>query len=1220
MNNMQFRAYLKLLCYFWYLFSILTVWGQEGGPSQAPTVKSFALDPNQLGAAVNSANLFTGDLALPLNLVSLSGRNGLDVNVSIAYSNVGIEKIVNTWNLDAPAGVLGLGWSMDVPKIIVDHKQTVARDDDEYFLLEGGAFNPLVRTTSGSDAGGSFYYYATLNYQFWKIKFYYLSPWMNNGGRWEITKEDGTTYVYGDASNGRNTIQWVIGWNNWIGDSNLLTGQTRIASVWNLSEIKNVWGDKITFEYEQQEQAQGNGTGALKHTEASYLKRITDVYGRKVEFFYEDKVFVDPNNSTNYHYYYYEPHQEISEPDAYQEFYEKKYLHHINIVRETGSLLFSVNFTYSNVNADNNTRKMLLSDITQTNPSGLSLPPLHFDYYLTDPLKGYLQKVTYPAKGTVSYEYKTTLNEIGHSDRQKDITPGATGYAEPNVWTGGDYTVVAWRQNNNHSTAALPVRLYAYQWEGEWREKFITTIQNVQTDNSYKRFKDFQVITQKNFFAVLSKSNTINNLWDLYIVYKNPQRKGEWLNMVKIIDYGTGTPTLVAGENYVFVGSYLDDLVGGTYYVSKIFTYKGFNSVNESNPYHAWIETDLNQTNGDHFYTGTNNYFISHNRNRTEFNFHYLSEDKKWIIKTAMPTFPNNSNPSNWYASNGFALAMAGGYNEYVYTWDNSYTNFTRHDPLGALNDYGRIFMLNNNAIGYAYGNLAKFIRFNGSTWTGTGDINIASTRLDVAFGNDFIVWQNYQTSSPIPSYYKNYYVSNNNWTANYDISYTSTTGQTVGNISAGNNFFCLGNKIYFKYPDNLSFGTGTSTFYPPTGQYITSGAVTGINYFLYKVGTSSGATTGSAIQFVKNNTLFGSPIAFSGLFGGPYVNNLSPSYANTGLPQGYNTFLTFSTLGSFVSDVTQLKLNRVVDYAISGKQKDYPVQKITVNDGNQNTYTFFDYNFNTAAIDPNGAVAMYHEVKTIPGGQNASDITTGYTKTYFYNGLYRPSGSNNPEEQNLPLLTESRATPLGMPFKTEVYKLENSLLSVISTSTTMFDKFSKALLNDQGTQVNVATYIRPTEQVATIDGVKTYTWQVYDATTGLTKSQSQERFVTSVTPNTNDPVKDRTVVEYKYFWEVYDPTRERNILTPVIQTRQMQLSKNHPTIPNKYISASAITYKQVNGVFAPYKSYQWLRSGTGDFDFTNWSDTGEPTTDWKKVSQIDKYDSKGNVQQTTSF
>ena len=195
----------------------------QDAPTAAPAVKTFALEPDITGAASNSVNLFTGDVALPLNLVSLPGQNGLDVNVSISYSS-NVRHIVDTWNLEAPAGILGLGWSMDIPRIVADHKLTGTREDDTYYLLEGGSSNRLVRTVSGSDAGGSYYVYETKNYQFWRIKYYYdisevfgSTSYGDGPNKWEITKEDGTKYIYGDKNSGRNTLQYTVRWKNWIG-------------------------------------------------------------------------------------------------------------------------------------------------------------------------------------------------------------------------------------------------------------------------------------------------------------------------------------------------------------------------------------------------------------------------------------------------------------------------------------------------------------------------------------------------------------------------------------------------------------------------------------------------------------------------------------------------------------------------------------------------------------------------------------------------------------------------------------------------------------------------------------------------------------------------------------------------------------------------------------------------------------------------------------------
>src|ERR1700755_3661187 len=101
----------KLLMIFCFGLLFITANAQDG-PAPAPKVNGFKLGSDDLGSLSNSVNLLTGDLNLPMNLVSMPGRNGLGIDVSITYSSANIENVVDTWNLDAPTGTLGLGWSM----------------------------------------------------------------------------------------------------------------------------------------------------------------------------------------------------------------------------------------------------------------------------------------------------------------------------------------------------------------------------------------------------------------------------------------------------------------------------------------------------------------------------------------------------------------------------------------------------------------------------------------------------------------------------------------------------------------------------------------------------------------------------------------------------------------------------------------------------------------------------------------------------------------------------------------------------------------------------------------------------------------------------------------------------------------------------------------------------------------------------------------------------
>lgn len=119
--------------------------------NSAPTISTFATGPDPSGQLQNSVNLFSGDVSLPVNLVSLSGVNGLGVSVGISYSS-NVQSQVDTRNLEAPTGVLGLGWNFDFDKIIVDTRNTGTYHDDTFYLVSSGTTIPLVRIGSLSDS------------------------------------------------------------------------------------------------------------------------------------------------------------------------------------------------------------------------------------------------------------------------------------------------------------------------------------------------------------------------------------------------------------------------------------------------------------------------------------------------------------------------------------------------------------------------------------------------------------------------------------------------------------------------------------------------------------------------------------------------------------------------------------------------------------------------------------------------------------------------------------------------------------------------------------------------------------------------------------------------------------------------------------------------------------------------------------------------------------
>jgi hypothetical protein len=1166
-------------------------------PKAAPAIKTFALQNDVVGVASNSVNLFTGDVALPLTLISLPGRNGLNVNVSVSY-NSNVQNVVGVWNMEAPTGILGLGWMMDVPKIVADHKQTGTREDDDYYLVEGGVTNRLVRTTSGSDASGSFYAYEAKTYQFWKIKFYYDIAELYNStsygsgpNKWEITKEDGTKLVYGDKNSGRGTVQWAVRWANWIGNSSQTAGQGQLAVAWNLAEIANVWGDKVTFEYLNQERAVGAG-GKL-HTEASYLKQITDMFGRKVVFNYQDKATFGSGNQ-----FYAEPHTEQAEPDAYQENYERNYLDYVDVLREDGSKFLTVQFGYGVLDGGTNAAKMLLTSLVQKNAAGQALPGMQFSYNTAGTIKGFLRTVTYPTAGTITYDYKTSGNAIGHSERRLVVNaPPAdatnpNGYGEPRVWQGEDYAVVAWRAlgaSGTHDGNPRDVKLFVYQWVGKWKEQFLQTIGNVSLfdyNATFKEYKDFQVVLQKRFFAVLSPG--VNGYYHLFIRYKDEANRGQWLNHTTTKEYGPGLPTLTAGDNFVFAGSFRDEGTSSSYR----YVLQG----------NSWREDVLNQTLGDHYYTGTNNYFISHNRagfdGNPEMNFTYLTEDRKWVTKNWPYTslLFSSSARSFWHGSNGYAVAMAAGHPEFIYRWDVTYTNFFRdNNILGTWADDSYVFNLNNSMIGIVQrGSPSKgrAARYDGQAWRTTADIS-AYYQHRFSYGDDFAIWTVDDRTRPVGGYLRTYNPNTMAW-ADRDLTYTPNTtlfGNTYGHnpLKAGINFFVFSDKGYFRNtggswnPDHaLSTPAGTEL-------QASSFRIGSEKYFIYRNSTST------ILQFIKNGAIGASSTGISGNYyygmgnGGPIVDLMTP-----------NSVVTFSGV---LNDARSITLQQVLLDAVSGTQLDYPVSLITTYDGSQSRYLTLDYNFATAAVDPTGTIANYNEVTTIPGSNVATSKPYGSTKTFFYNGLT----STELVVNYFPV--DFRWT--GMPYETRVFDNNNTLLSWNKTTYTTTVRDIK---NGDGTKVESGYYTRATQTNNFIDGVETVVTQSFDANTGLpTQSISYDYDSRRGNGTTGT---NYTITRYKYFWEQYDPTRAMNILSPVIQTKQSVVNNN--SAGEVVVGVSATTWKNWNTVFSPHKSYAWRRTGTADFNFTTWSDAGEPAADWIKVSQVDALDAKGNPLQVS--
>lgn len=404
-------------------FNAQTVWYDADDPTQAkigeePTVQQksassqedsdLTVNPDPISiidnlstSTINQAN---GKVNYTVPVTEITS-NRLKAGLNLSFNGGKAIKNVEYSNKIKATGVVGLGWSINTSKIIADNKQTGYRDDDEFFLLEGG-LKKLICTKKVSP---NLYEFKVENLPNWNVTYY------RNHNYWLIVKDNGDRYFYGDSNINVATKanENIIHWNNWIGDSRA-SGGTLQTFAWNLSKITNQWDDQIQFYYQTIDQAiQADNLGP-KHTEASYLIKIESNSGDKIELNYLNKV-----NTTTVQEYH-EPNTDISEPDAYQERYEKKYLDNVILKRDGGETLMRYQLSYENVGVNLFTKRYL-TQITTYNKNNESLNPQNFIYNTTGVFKGTIHKIKNTTGSEVTYQYE---NKLLHNNAPKVYLSG----------------------------------------------------------------------------------------------------------------------------------------------------------------------------------------------------------------------------------------------------------------------------------------------------------------------------------------------------------------------------------------------------------------------------------------------------------------------------------------------------------------------------------------------------------------------------------------------------------------------------------------------------------------------------------------------------------------------------------------------------------------------------------------------------------------------------
>ncbi|SHI84537.1 RHS repeat domain-containing protein [Aquimarina spongiae] len=1056
----------------------------EGVPTVVPET-GFSLENTNLGTINNSINLFTGEVAFPIQLATLSGRNGIGGSVSINYSSSGVFQQSEQINRDAPTGILGLGWNLNIPKIIVDNKQTGTRHDDEFFLVENGSPIKLIRT-KGTNLAKE---YITEPYNFWKIIY---KP---NEEKWEITKEDGTIYTYGDKNSGRNTVEWIVKWGNWIGNSSRSSNQSQQGLSFNLSTITNRLGNQTKFTYDNTENKVG--TNGKFHTEASYLKKIEDPIGNTINLSYSNK------SSNEFE----EPHVEIIEPDAYQERYEKKYLSHIIVKDLKNITLKTITLNYI-LSGTSTMTKRKLSGITYEDRYGASFPSYNFEY----DSKSKLKKVITPTGAEIIYTYSTSPITPNYASRNLNIT-APTGYAEPTIHHGPDYVVVTWRElnNGNHDTGRRKVKSSVYTWDGYWKKQDLDTYYNIETYDDYTRRKFF-VTNQRNFFAISYWSGISSSYY--VKIYHKDQKTDSWVarsfteNITYVDDEKNILPKLLSGDNFVAMHTFRD---------GDIFTYV-WNGT-------GWTRKVINQNGNEFESTATNNWIISHQKGGTDWiKLHYLTDEGNWVTKNMnYPFSSDHDDLSYWYSTPSFALVMADDNPEFIYSWDENYNNVRRHNMFGAMWDRSTVLSRSNALfyIGDSSNLLGKAVRYDGFNFIFSGN-NYGGTK-GVSISEDFFIHHNNRGNHPNDAKLSEFDPNTLNWKFK-DIPYVI---QLSRSNTAGNGLYSSYEKIYFR--NNIGSWGNPINVPNRSGFYTNEG--TGFNYHVqeYNHPSLSSSSRGSNITILKNDTSLRN-IWKPNRFFGTHKDTWHSRRINNN--NGNIIILAKNNLN--FKDQTSLELYYEQNDHIEGKQGHHPVVCVSVNDGVETRHNSFKYTTSYAKIAPNGLSGLYNKVRSVNGSSNPNITPNGYTETYFYTGLSQQIRAS--QNQNV------RKLLVGAPYATLSYD-KNGI--EVSLNTSKLNTYSKSIARNGGGNYNV-TYLRPGTQTTRVNGITSSINRTYDTNTGLIKTQSTTNYG-------SEQQAEVLKTEYKYYWEHYDTDRSEHLFTPIIQTKSYNGSTVISSIANRW-------------------------------------------------------------------
>lgn len=1144
MKNKMLLIFTLLVCNLLY--------SQDKGPEDIQTPEMGSVGVSSGGNYVQESSGKV-KLSIPIGVVN---SKSLSYPVVLNYNGKDVFNQAQYLNEYATTGVLGVGWNIGFSKIVCDTKETGTREDDIFYmdgtelLLINKGTNNLIWEFKSSKYDNAIIKYHLGHEELWQQPGSGIwIPIIVEDDYWEIISAKGESYFYGETANSREN---VLAWGNWIGDSKNLVGAKQHTVVWNLSKMQDQWDNQINFSFEKVEQKTNSSSSALNHTEAIYIKEISSDYGKMV-FSYSNKTSDE----------IYEPHTEQSEPDAYQERYERKYLNNIKLYNHKNTLQSLHEFNYSINNSISGNSKRYLVNVTQTasgNSNPIVLPPHEFEYYTTGDFKGGIKKVTNINGGSTTYNYLNKTLFTNTDSKVYDNTI-SSGYTTRSNYVTDKYSL-SLDQEGVPSTITRSderFRIIRSFWDGKvWRINQFIIPELVGVDRlnyAYGTIDNVRFIFGDDYYGVLTYDR-ISDRGNVYLFHLNEDKTTwnyyEHKDIViesydNDLNHRNEDPVFMSGNDFAAIG---------TNRSGRLYTYT-WNGT-------SWNTKQIAQGNGQYYYAANNNFILTLDEDgqndgdmitglvRPDYYYiHYLDAEKNWQSKSwtasAGPYIASIEEPSYFYPSNSMAGFVADDNAELFLRWDTDYNLTNVENIVGSYNDQSFFTPVMNNILLMnprgTIGADMKLSAFNGSSWS-VNQINSGTSNYALGINKLLLPL----TSNDIHQefYLLDYNPNSHNWTQtelinNSTLTYDNKFGVTKNLIFAG--------KHAFKINSN-----GTRSSLGSINSYNDSNHILSSSETIYKEMT----TYNNVLQEVQNGSLFYLDKETNNLLSTLIIDDSDNvfSYGNSTTNfGGSQPYLSNTTL--FVKN----KFIRIIDNKSKTQVKDIVLNNVIIDSKNGNTRKI-EYNYDNYNSDINNSTNYYNKVTLMNKGDGNGNI--GKLIKYFNNG-------------------EDDTQMSGLIEKIEFYDSSNIL---IKKKEFTWNKYTKNYINSIGIVIGKGFYNRNTKTIENL---------YFDSNSlseEITNSFDSKGVLIKISKNNSKNLLETTDINYAY------------------QQYPFLLNKNMLDFP--YEMKNKIGNQDVS-----FTRSKWKNENNKYFVYEDWK--GITLSDIRLNHQINQIDSNGNIVESYS-